>query len=162
MEEQLRSDIIADPPFRYAAFVSYRHVKLDRKWAVWIHSKMETYRVPKRLVAKGLPRRVGKMFRDEEELAASADLSASIDEALKASRFLIVICSSQTPKSQWVNEEVKRFRDMGRTKHVLALLVEGEPEDARFRMLFEILSHSQRMCDRWQGRALAPIKRLRC
>ena len=88
-------------PDRYGAFISYRHTDPDRQWAKWLHSKLETYRVPKRLVASGVPGRVGRVFRDEEELSASADLSQRIDEALVGARFLIVICSPKTPESQW-------------------------------------------------------------
>ena len=114
-------------PDRYGAFISYRHTDPDRQWAKWLHSQLETYRVPKRLVASGVPGRVGRVFRDEEELSASADLSQRIDEALVGARFLIVICSPKTPESQWVNEEVKRFQALGRAERLLALLIEGEP-----------------------------------
>jgi hypothetical protein len=95
---------------RYGAFISYRHTDPDRQWAKWQHSKLETYRVPKRLVASGAPGRVGRVFRDEEELSASADLTQRIDEALAGARLLIVVCSPRTPESRWVNEEVKRFQ----------------------------------------------------
>src|SRR3954453_18606101 len=91
---------------RYAAFISYRHVEPDRRWAQWLHSALETYRVPKSLVrGRGLPPRAGRGFRDEEELPASANLSASIREALEQSRYLIVVCSPRTPGSEWVNRE---------------------------------------------------------
>jgi hypothetical protein len=112
---------------RYAAFVSYRHAELDRRWAKWLHVGLETYRVPHRLVQAGAPRRLGRVFRDEEELAASADLSERIDDALERARHLIVVCSPRTPESRWVDEEVRRFQAMGRGTHVLALLIEGEP-----------------------------------
>ena len=115
---------------RYAAFISYRHTQPDRKWASWLHKSIETYRVPASLVKKGARARVGKAFRDEEELSASADLSARIDEALEQSEFLIVVCSPNTPASRWVNAEVERFRAMGRGERILALLIEGEPKDA--------------------------------
>lgn len=115
---------------RYGAFISYRHTDPDRQWAKWLHSELETYRVPQRLVAAGVPGRVGRVFRDEEELPASADLSQRIDEALTAARFLIVVCSPRTPESRWVNEEVKRFQAQGRGHRVLALLIEGEPDQA--------------------------------
>ena len=53
--------------YRYEAFISYRHVEPDRKWAKWLHRGLETYRVPKRLVKeKGCPSRLGRVFRDEE------------------------------------------------------------------------------------------------
>lgn len=41
--------------YRYDAFISYRHVEPDRGWAKWLHGALETYRVPKQLVAKGYP-----------------------------------------------------------------------------------------------------------
>ena len=127
------------PEYRYAAFISYRHVEPDRKWAQWLHTALETYRVPRKLVKeKGIAPRVGRVFRDEEELPASADLTSSIESALQQSRFLIVVCSRHTPKSEWVNKEVVRFRELGRDERVLALLIDGEPHEAFPRSLCEI------------------------
>ena len=40
-------------PFRYDAFISYRHVEPDRAWAKWLHGALQTYRVPEQLVANG-------------------------------------------------------------------------------------------------------------
>jgi TIR domain len=111
----------------YAAFISYRHAAADRRWAEWLHSSLETYRVPAPLVKAGVRRRLGRVFRDEEELAASPDLSASIQTALRRASCLIVVCSPRTPASQWVEAEVRRFQEMGRGPKVLALLIEGEP-----------------------------------
>ncbi len=124
---------------RYQAFISYRHVEPDRSWAKWLHGALETYRVPKPLAGeRSLPARLGRCFRDEEELPASADLNAQIEQALQDSRFLIVVCSPRTPSSEWVNREVERFRQMGRHERILALLVEGEPDEAFPRSLCEI------------------------
>lgn len=78
------------------------------------------------------------MFRDEEELAASADLSKEIDAALVDSKFLIVVCTPRTPHSRWVNQEIQRFRDLGRGDRILALLVEGEPRESFPPALVEI------------------------
>jgi len=117
--------------FRYDAFISYRHVEPDRRWAKWLHASLETYRVPKQLVRqRGVARRIKRVFRDEEELPASADLNAEIETALRESRFLIVVCSPRVVQSQWVNKEVLRFREMGRHDRILALLIEGEPSDS--------------------------------
>lgn len=116
---------------KYAAFISYRHEPLSRGWAIWLHRQIERYRVPGSLQSSnGCPKRLGKVFRDEDELAASSDLSAAIDEALGSSRFLIVICSPSTPHSKWVNEEVRRFRSLGRERQILSLLVKGTPEES--------------------------------
>jgi WD40 repeat protein len=117
--------------YQYAAFISYRHVQPDRKWAVWLHKALETYRIPKKLrQARSLPPRVGVVFRDEEELEASSDLSQLIETALRDSRYLIVVCSPRTPESKWINKEVTRFRELGRTDRILALLIEGEPSES--------------------------------
>ncbi len=77
--------------FTFGAFISYRHAEEDRRFAKWLHRALETYRTPRRLVQNGARPRVGKVFRDEEELAASANLSAEIDAALTASDHLVVI-----------------------------------------------------------------------
>ena len=116
--------------FRYPAFISYRHVEPDRRWARWLHGALESFRTPKPLVAAGVRPRIGRVFRDEDELPASADLSREIDLALEQSEYLIVVCSPRTPESRWVNQEILRFREMGRDDKIIALLVEGEPGDA--------------------------------
>lgn len=117
-------------PDRYAAFISYRHAPPDRRWAIWLHTALETYRVPRRLVAEGAPARVGRVFRDEEEVAAAADLSETIEAALRQSKYLIVVCSPRCAASAWVNREVEYFRELGRADRILSLLIEGEPAEA--------------------------------
>jgi hypothetical protein len=129
---------------RYAAFISYRHVEPDRKWAKWLHSALETYHVPKRLVReRNLLQRVGRIFRDEEELAASSHLSKEIEIALEKSRFLLIVCSSRTPTSKWVNAEVEFFRNLGRSERILPLLIEGEPATSFPQALFAVLHGQQ-------------------
>jgi tetratricopeptide (TPR) repeat protein len=128
-----------DDDYPYAAFISYRHAELDRRWAKWLHKTLETYRVPRSLVrSRGLPPRIGRVFRDEEELPVSSSLSGEIDKALIASKFLIVICSRQTPSSKWVNREVERFRELGRGDRILAVLIDGEPHESFPKALTEI------------------------
>lgn len=64
---------------------------MDRQWARWLQKSLETYRVPAMLTrGRRIPQTIGRIFRDEDELAASADLSKEIDAALQRSRFLIV------------------------------------------------------------------------
>jgi WD40 repeat protein len=116
--------------FKYWAFLSYSHK--DKHWGDWLHKALETYRVPSRLVGKDsrdgkVPPRVFPIFRDREELPVSADLSANINEALRESRYLIVICSPASAQSRWVGEEIKTYKKLGREDRILALIVEGEP-----------------------------------
>jgi hypothetical protein len=127
-----------EPSYRYDAFISYRHVEPDRTWAKWLHRALETWRTPKPLVARGVRARFAPVFRDEDDLAASPHLSADIRQALRDSRYLIVVCSPRARDSQWIDAEVKQFRELGRGDRILALLVEGEPSEALPRALYEI------------------------
>ncbi|MES2859216.1 MAG: TIR domain-containing protein [Pseudomonadota bacterium] len=118
---------------RYRAFISYSHA--DEAWARWLMRRLETYRVPSRLVgAPGIdgpvPARLGAFFRDRDELTASGDLAATIRAALSDSAALIVVCSPAAAASRWVGAEVQAFRDSGRGNRILAFVVEGEPGQA--------------------------------
>jgi hypothetical protein len=94
----------------YAAFVSYRHQPEDKRWAEWLVEALETFETPDELVRAGTRRRIGKVFRDDNELGASADLTDAIKKALYASEYLIVVCSPATPSSQWVRTEIRYFQ----------------------------------------------------
>ena len=115
-------------PDRYAAFISYRHNPRDRQWALRIMAALESYRTPKPLLAEAFPPRIGHLFRDEDEIPASQDLSDQIKEALVHSDNLIVICSPDTPSSRWVRREIELFQEMGRSDRIFPVLIAGEPE----------------------------------
>ncbi len=115
---------------KYWAFISYSHQ--DRQWGEWLHQAIETYRVSRCLVGRPsrngpVPSRLFPVFRDREELPGSADLGRNIDEALQRSRHMVVICSPRSAISQWVNQEIRRFKALGREDRVLCLIVDGEP-----------------------------------
>ena len=105
-------------PYLYDAFISYRHVDLDRKWAEWLIEALESYRLPKALQDRGFPPRLRKIFRDVDEAPASSDLNDAIKQALVDSRFLIVVCSPYTPRSKWVEREIQMFNELGRADHL--------------------------------------------
>ena len=114
----------------YWAFISYSH--RDERWGKWLHRKLETFRIPKHRVGvtatlESVPTRIFPVFLDREELPVSADLSRNISEALRLSRFLVVICSPSAARSRWVNEEILSFKRLGRSDRILALIVDGEP-----------------------------------
>ena len=117
-------------PFKYKAFISYAHA--DHVAATWLHKALESYRIPRDL--QGTPGRDGPIpkslfpiFRDRDELSSSPDLSQSIEEALTASAYLVVLCSPAAAKSRWVNQEVIAFKTLGRADRVYALIVDGDP-----------------------------------
>lgn len=114
--------------YRYDAFISYRHLPLDMAVAARLQELLENYRPPKHV--EGLrQQRITRIFRDASELPTSGDLGNDISEALKSSRFLIVICSEHIRESRWCMEEINLFKQYhnGRTNHILPLLVSGEP-----------------------------------
>jgi WD40 repeat protein len=124
MENQI-SDV-----FRYEAFISYRHKDLDTAAAEAVHRGLETFRIPGH-IAKALgKKRVGKIFRDRDELPLMADLDDGIKQALAQSRWLIVVCSPDMPLSKWCMAEVNYFIDAGRRDRILTLLVAGEPDES--------------------------------
>jgi tetratricopeptide (TPR) repeat protein len=115
---------------RYRAFLSYSHN--DAHWARWLLRRLESYRVPKRLVgthgrAGAIPAKLGAVFRDRDELPTAGDLSSTIREALSESDALIVICSPAAARSQWVDAEVRAFMAQGRTDRIFCFIVEGDP-----------------------------------
>lgn len=118
------------PSPRYGAFISYSHH--DRAVARRLQRQLETYRVPRRLVGRATPQgpvpaRLPQLFRDRDELNAGADLKASVQEALAASRWLIVVCSPDAARSPWVNREIIEFKRLHGEGRVLALIASGEP-----------------------------------
>jgi len=121
---------MAEQVYRYKAFISYRHREEDRRWAKWLVARLETFRTPRSLVRAGVPSRIGRLFRDDDEVPASNDLSHQIEESLTASQYLIVVCSPATPASKWVRKEIDFFRELGRGDRILALLIEGEPGES--------------------------------
>ncbi|MDO8707065.1 TIR domain-containing protein [Pseudomonas sp.] len=116
--------------FKYWAFISYSHQ--DKAWGEWLLKTLEAYVVPKHLVGRDcrdgkIPKRLFPIFRDRDELPGSSDLGEKIDQALKLSRYLIVICSPNAAASHWVAEEIKTFKSLGREDRILCLIVDGEP-----------------------------------
>ena len=115
---------------KYWAFLSYSH--RDAKWGSWLHKTLESYRPPKQLVGThtvrgSVPKRLSPIFRDREELASATDLGTSISAALNDSACQIVICSPNSARSRWVNEEILSFKRLGREDRIFALIVGGEP-----------------------------------
>jgi len=121
---------LAPPAKRYRAFISYSWA--DREWGEWAHRALETYRTPAALVGKAgafgpVPARLTPIFKDREEEAAGAGITASIEAAMAASDFMIVICSPTSARSKWVNHEVAWYKKHRDKRRVLALVVGGEP-----------------------------------
>ena len=117
----------------YAAFISYRHLPRDAEVACEVQRAIEEYRLPRHVAQAHQafrPPKLGKCFRDEDELAASHSLPDSIREALAASRALIVICSPETQESPWVRREIEMFEQLHGRERIICVLAAGSPEES--------------------------------
>lgn len=123
--------------FQYDAFISYRHAKRDAEVASAVQKGLEHFHVPKAIRKKTGHKKINRIFRDQEELSLTSDLSDEIREALAASRFLIMICSSHTRESVWVDREISFFLQTHDKDHILTVIVEGEPKDVLPERLLE-------------------------
>ena len=116
-----------NPGAFYWAFLSYssKDSALSRRF----YRRLENYSIPRDLVGRpgrdgAVPRRLFPCFRDRDELPLSADLGDTIKDALRASRYLIVICTPASARSRWVNEEVRYFKSLGRADRIYCTAVE--------------------------------------
>ncbi|RKM55122.1 toll/interleukin-1 receptor domain-containing protein [Butyrivibrio sp. X503] len=113
----------------YNAFISYKHAELDNKIAAMVERGLEHYHIPRKIQKKTGIKRIERIFRDTDELPITSDLSGTIAEALENADYLIVICSTNTCKSMWVEREIKLFLQNHTQDQILTVLADGEPVD---------------------------------
>ena len=119
--------IKAEKEYKYDVFISYRHLDPDVDIAQRLHKLLETFKIPKELSKKIDWKH--RSFIDREKLT-TGDLSSAIIDGLNNSRHLIVICSKRTKLSLWCIKEIETFKKIHGDDKVLALLVEGEPDES--------------------------------
>ena len=92
------------PGARYDAFISYGHI--DEPIAAALQRGLHT-------VGRRVGRlRASRVFRDSTDLAANPGLWPKLEDALRQSRHLIVLCSPQAASSVWVNKELEQWRSL--------------------------------------------------
>ena len=131
---------------KYFAFISYK--REDEEWAKWLQHKLEHYKLPSNLNGRtDLPKEIRPVFKDTSELNPG-NLPQQIHDALDQSRYLIVICSPRSAKSEWVNKEVETFIGMGRTDKIIPFIIDGKafaknPEEECFPLAIRNLPAEQ-------------------
>lgn len=133
----------APADYTYEAFISYRHLPRDRRAAIRIQRSLEGMRIPREARGEGGPARLGKLFRDEDELPTSDSLTDQIREALRHSRYLIVVASPEMRESMWVQREVELFSSLHGRDRVIVALTAGEPEESFPELLLSRLEVDQ-------------------
>lgn len=107
------------------AFISYNHY--DVKAAKWLHKKLESYRLPTEIHNEFEDSKyLRPVFRDQEDLNTGV-LGDELRKHLESSKYLIVICSPNSAKSEWVSNEVKAFIEWGRLEHIIPFIIDGIP-----------------------------------
>ena len=112
--------------FKYFAFISYN--SKDTAWGKKLQKKLEHYRMPATLCSEHNWQRtpIKPVFFAPTDIQPGG-LSEELQERLKASQNLIVICSPNSAKSQWVGREIEFFHNLGRTKNIHFFIVDGIP-----------------------------------
>lgn len=107
------------------AFISYNH--RDIKAAKWLHKKLESYKLPTEIHNEYEDSKyLRPVFRDQEDLDAGV-LSDELRKHLESSKYLVVICSPNSAKSDWVSNEVKTFIEWGRLEYIIPFIIDGTP-----------------------------------
>ncbi|MDA7916259.1 hypothetical protein N9B94_03395 [Verrucomicrobia bacterium] len=120
METQTKSEC--------AYWVSIVAMPSDMRWATWLQQRLESYRLPSVLEEKldslgAEPKRRGKALLLSLENGAKLE---AIEDQLKRSRFLVVVCSPDAANSSDMDQMIRSFKRLEREHRVQCLIVAGE------------------------------------
>lgn len=114
---------------KYDAFLCYKHGTVDSPAAKALRQRLEHFHTTDNAGKRIRPFR--NVFLDEGELSACRDFGQMIRDALRNSRYLLVICSEDTPQSPWVKLEIETFQEIhggAARERIFTILTSGEPE----------------------------------
>lgn len=112
--------------YKYYAFISYN--SRDQEWGKRVQRKLEHYRMPATLCSQHGWKRtpIKPVFFAPTDIQPGG-LNQELQERLQSARNLIVICSPNSAKSEWVGKEIEYFHQLGRTKQIHFFIVDGIP-----------------------------------
>ena len=117
---------MAQTNYKYFAFISYN--SKDVEWGKRIQRKLEHYRMPATLCSeRGWKRApINPVFFAPTDIQPR-ELTEEIKQRLRDSKHLIVVCSPNSAKSEWVGKEIAYFHELGRTENIHFFIVDGVP-----------------------------------
>jgi WD40 repeat protein len=104
--------------YGYDAFVSYSHAA-DGRLAPALQDGLQSLAKP------WYRRRALRVFRDQTSLTATPELWGSIEQALAAAHFFILLASPDAAASPWVQREVAWWRQNRSNETLLIVLTHG-------------------------------------
>ncbi len=127
--------------YQYDAFISY--CREDKAFAEKLEKALESFKPPK---DPHIPQRRLNIFRDEDDLIG-ADYYKSIDGHLGDSAKLIVICSPNARKSEFVNDEIRRFSKLNNPTNIIPVIIDGVPNNEAKEGQEEQMAFSDALCE---------------
>jgi len=115
----MSSDQSPEPRWFYDAFLSYSHAA-DHRLAPAVQRCLH------RLAKRWYQPRALRVFRDKGSLVANPDLWVTLENALRDSRYFILLASPEAARSEWVRREVSFWQANRERDALLIALTEGE------------------------------------
>ena len=106
---------------KYDAFISYS--RKDVSFAKRLELDLEKYRPPHGIFGNRMRLNI---FRDVSDLVGN-ELNEAILDAIRQSRYLIVICSPNSRNNKWVSREIESFLELRDKKFIVPVIVAGRP-----------------------------------
>lgn len=103
----------------YDAFISYNHAG-DRPLAIAVQTGLQQFAKP------WYRRSALRVFRDESSLSATPGLWPTIERALTASNYFVLVASPESSQSHWAGQEVRYWLHLGRRDRLLLVLSAGQ------------------------------------
>lgn len=121
-----RSRVERGAAYKYYAFISYN--QHDLKWGKRLQRKLEGYKIPSTMCSeRGLKRTPIKPVFFAPTDIQPGPLTDELKNRLEQSKNLIVICSPNSAKSEWVGQEISYFHSLGRVANIHFFIVDGVP-----------------------------------
>lgn len=114
--------------YQFDVFLSYS--RKDEEFGKKLEQALENFRLPKNIKTSLISRNRLSVFRDKNDLVPTdTDYYQTIAGYLKRSGNLIVICSPNARRSQYVNQEIAAFLESHEPKRLIPVLLAGRPNN---------------------------------